>query len=71
MKRTKTPAYSFEDVASSGDEVHTVQYPYCGDLSCWCHNSVSYHEEVTQPLEAPVDEQEVAIAWSFFGFGRR
>ena len=71
MKQIKTSTYAYDDDVSSDAEVHTVQHPYCNDSSCWCHTSVSYHEDVTQPLQTPVVEQEVATAWSFFGFGRR
>jgi hypothetical protein len=52
------------------EDVHTVDHPYCGDLSCWCHTDVAYHDEVTGPLLAVTDEQ-VAWAYRFFGVVRR
>jgi hypothetical protein len=34
---------------------HTDERPYCGDLACWCHTSVEYHDLVTMPLDSDVD----------------
>lgn len=52
------------------DEVHTEQNPYCSDRTCSCHVSVSYHDEVQHPARRHTDEQ-VELAFSFFGLGRR
>jgi hypothetical protein len=52
------------------EDVHTVDHPYCEDLSCWCHTDVAYHDEVTGPLLVVTDEQ-VGWAYRFFGVGRR
>ena len=54
---------------SGQEDVHTPASPYCGDLSCWCHTDVVYHEHVTSVGEPT--EQEVQQAFSFFGLLRR
>jgi hypothetical protein len=51
-------------------DVHTVDHPYCEDLSCGCHTDVTYHDEVTGLLPAVTDEQ-VTWAYRFFGVVRR
>lgn len=52
------------------EDVHTLDHPYCEDLSCWCHTDVAYHDEVTGPFLAVIDE-EVERAYGFFGVVRR
>jgi hypothetical protein len=71
MKRTTTMVSFPDDEDTSEDTVHTADNPYCADPACWCHSSVSYHEEVTDVLATTADEETVSTAWSFFGFGRR
>ncbi len=40
---------------------------YCGDLDCWCHTDVDYHDRLTRfDSEAEVGEG-VTIANDFFG----
>ncbi|MFL5627859.1 MAG: hypothetical protein ACJ788_19950 [Ktedonobacteraceae bacterium] len=51
------------------EDLHTPDHPYCGDLSCWCHTDVAYHDQVTGPLPVVRDEQ-VAWAYRFFGVVR-
>jgi hypothetical protein len=44
-------------------EVHTPENPYCGELSCWCHTDVAYHDQVTSSLLAvEVDDTLFAFA---------
>ncbi len=50
-----------------GAEVHTAACPYCGDITCWCHTDVEYHEGVTEMGEA--SDEELAEAYAFFGLG--
>lgn len=71
MARTKTTVSFPEDEDTTNEMVHTATNPYCDNPSCWCHESVSYHEEVTDVLATPPDEETVSAAWSFFGFGHR
>jgi hypothetical protein len=48
--------------------VHTALNPYCGDLSCWCHTDVEYHDHVTtSPLKAAVDDDLFAHALGALG----
>ncbi len=35
---------SVEEVVE--DLVHTLEYPYCDRLDCWCHTDVAYHAQV-------------------------
>jgi hypothetical protein len=60
---------SSEDDQIAFDDVHTSLNPYCGNLSCWCHTNVSYHDDVQHPDRNPTQE-EVNQAFSFFGLGR-
>jgi hypothetical protein len=53
-----------------GEEAHTSEHPYCGNLSCWCHTDVAYHEQVTE-LAPEVDEEQVEQAYGFFGLVRK
>ena len=60
-----------QDVQTFDDDVHTPSHPYCNDLSCWCHVSVSYHRKVGQPLDQQRQtEKRVLQAFSFFGLSR-
>ena len=71
-RTTKQILFSDEDDGDADEgEMHTARHPYCDDPLCWCHLSVPYHEEVTDPVAASTDEEAVAKAWSFFGFGRK
>jgi len=64
---------SADEEVSSGsgvtDTEHTASCPYCGDLTCWCHTFVDYHEQVTCLASGSADPEEVAQAFSFFGIG--
>ena len=46
------------------DTVNTSTYPYCDDISCWCHNDSEYHSMVIEPS---VGEEEIEVAYTFFG----
>lgn len=48
------------------DDVHTPSTPYCSNLSCWCHTSVEYHEEVTEPLNS--SDIDLGALYSFTGW---
>lgn len=45
------------------DGVHTAVRPYCGDLECWCHTDVEYHDEVQHPVYS---EGDVEQAYRFY-----
>jgi len=47
------------------DAVHTPFRPYCGDVSCWCHNDVCYHAAVVLPLAS--EEIDAEVLSGFFG----
>ncbi len=51
------------------EDVHTLDHPSCEDLLCWCHTDVAYHDQVTGPFPAVMDEQ-VKRAYRFFGVFR-
>ena len=49
-------------------EVHTPGNPYCGNLSCWCHTDLDYHDQVTSAsLGDEVDDSLFAFAMSTLG----
>ena len=52
-----------QDVLVDGDGIHTVEQPYCWDLSCWCHTDVDYHDVVTHSMATGMD---VAQAYDFY-----
>jgi hypothetical protein len=62
--------YVEEEEYVEGEEAHTSEHPYCGNLSCWCHSDVAYHEQVTE-LAPEVDEEQVEQAYGFFGLVRK
>ncbi len=70
FKRQDAPSTSSDAPSiSSGepeDQVHTADNPYCGDLSCWCHTNLIYHDHVTQ-LPADVSDEDASHVFSFFG----
>jgi hypothetical protein len=43
---------------------HTLEHPYCGNLSCWCHSNSCYHSTVLTLIER--DETNVREALAFF-----
>jgi hypothetical protein len=45
-------------------DVHTLEHPYCGVLSCWCHTDVAYHDRVTGYSGNVVDTELFASALS-------
>ena len=54
-------------LVSVDDGVHTAICPYCGNLECWCHTDVEYHDIVTHP--AATDE-DVEQAYGFYRIPR-
>lgn len=50
-------------------EEHTTEHPYCGDLACWCHTNVEYHDDIQHPERHYTDEQ-VEQVYAFFGLKR-
>lgn len=49
------------------EDEHTSENPYCGDLDCWCHTDVDYHDEVTHPVAT---EEEIDLAYAYLGLSR-
>jgi len=47
--------------------VHTADSPYCGDLGCWCHTDVGYHDVV---MSLVFLDEDVEQAYSFYGIAR-
>jgi hypothetical protein len=54
-----------DEIDTSASE-HTAEHPYCSDLTCTCHYSVSYHAQIQQTERNQTAEQ-VEQAYSFFG----
>lgn len=53
-----------EDVPVSVDDgVHTAVCPYCGNVECWCHTDVVYHDLVTHPVAT---DEDVEQAYCFY-----
>lgn len=52
-----------QDVTVGDDEVHTPDCPYCGELGCWCHTDVGYHDLVMHPAYLSEDVEQ---AYSFY-----
>ena len=47
---------------------HTIDNPYCGDLSCWCHNNDAYHATFTDnQLSLETDGQTFDMALTLLG----
>jgi hypothetical protein len=63
-------ASGLDDECVEEEEAHTLEHPYCGNLACWCHTNVEYHEQVTE-FAPEVDEEEVEQAYWFFGLVRK
>lgn len=60
----------FQQQSSSDDEEpeHTLDNPYCRDLSHDCHNDWRYHAEFTDnQLEVEPDDQTYGFALRFLG----
>jgi hypothetical protein len=69
-KRKQTDEMPGQELGLGREEdLHTLDHPYCEDLSCWCHTDVAYYEQVTGPFVEVLDEQ-VAWAYRFFGVVR-
>ena len=64
---SNTGGSSLDTLISSFDDVHTPSNPYCGDVSCWCHNNACYHALVIAPLFS--EEVDIEALYSFFGLG--
>jgi len=56
-----------QDVMVLDAEGHTMDYPYCGDLGCWCHTDVGYHDEVIHPMYL---DEAVEQAYRFYELER-
>lgn len=50
--------------AYEDEDVHTLDNPYCGDPSCWCHTDAIYHDVVEHPV---YQDDEIVQAYNFFG----
>lgn len=50
-------------LVSVDEEVHTAACPYCGNVACWCHTNVAYHDSVTHPARTA---EEVEQAYHFY-----
>ena len=55
-------ALAWENIPGE-DGLHTPDFPYCGNMECWCHTSVAYHSLVEYSTYA---EEEVEQAYLFF-----
>jgi hypothetical protein len=55
-----------EETTASLD-LHTSDSPYCGEMDCWCHTDVAYHDEVTHPTAT---DDEIEVAYQFLGLSR-
>ena len=51
----------------AGDGVHTADFPYCDDITCWCHTDIPYHEVVTQCGDDAVSDETLLQGYAFFG----
>jgi hypothetical protein len=45
---------------------HTPTHPYCGDLACWCHTDVAYHQVVTM-VPVALDDRQLQALYACFG----
>ena len=52
-----------QDSVWTGDGIHTASCPYCGELDCWCHTDVEYHDQVQHPAYS---DEDVERACSFY-----
>lgn len=52
---------------SVDDEVHTAVCPYCGNVECWCHTNIEYHDMVTHPSAT---DEDVEQAYGFYNLYR-
>lgn len=57
-----------ETWGDGSDGKHTVEQPYCDDLTCWCHCDVAYHDLVVHP---EYSEDDVEQAYAFYEMVRR